>query len=111
MAGADQLAFGETNDKAKRIKRIAEEDGLREGGRGCSEGGKLTKGIRMDDSLLLYGRPIAASYLCRTIHQPTGEKNLCSRPRLSSYECHNLRERHDLSSMPPKEPRDISCSE
>lgn len=53
---------------------------------------------------LVYGRPIAASYLRRTIHQPTGENNLCSRPRLSSYECHNLREPHDLSSMPPREP-------
>lgn len=54
--------------------------------------------------VLLYSRPIAGSYLPtpETIHQPPGANNLRSRPRLSSYECHNLRERHDLTSMPPR---------
>lgn len=37
-----------------------------------------------------------------TIHQPPGANNLRSRPRLSSYECHNLRQRHDLMSIPPR---------
>lgn len=37
-----------------------------------------------------------------TIHQPPGANNLRSRPRLSSYECHNLCERHDLTSIPPQ---------
>jgi len=30
------------------------------------------------------------------------EQPTSSRPRLSSYECRNLRERHDLTSMPPR---------
>lgn len=88
----------------RAIKRL-DRGSSRKGGRITRSRAKTRERIRGRMLLvLLYGRPIAASYLRRleTIHQAPGANNLRSRPRLSSYECHNLRERHDLTSMPPR---------